>query len=38
MRSDRFEMCVFGSPADADGVCVEHGESACVIGAGPPRG
>ena len=25
-------MCVSGSPADDDGVCVEHGETACVIG------
>ena len=25
-------ICVFGSAADQDGVCVEHGETACVIG------
>ena len=27
------QMCVFGAPADQDGVCAEHGESACVVTA-----
>ena len=25
-------VCISGSQVDADGVCVEHGETACVIG------
>lgn len=28
-------VCVSGAPADADGVCTEHGETACVVGAVP---
>ena len=24
--------CMFGGPADDAGVCVEHGETACVVG------
>ena len=28
------QMCVFGGATDQDGVCVEHGESACVVTAG----
>ena len=24
-------MCVTGAPAGPDGVCVEHGETACVL-------
>ena len=23
--------CITGSPVDEDGVCVEHGETACVV-------
>lgn len=29
-------MCVTGAPADEDGVCTEHGETACVIGIPGP--
>lgn len=25
-------QCVSGAPADEHGVCLEHGEAACVIG------
>lgn len=24
-------MCVFGGPVDDGGVCIEHGESVCVV-------
>lgn len=30
--SEMIFQCVGGSPADPEGVCTEHGESACVIG------
>ncbi len=29
-------MCVTGAPADDSGVCVEHGETACVISVRKP--
>lgn len=28
-------VCISGAPADDDGVCTEHGETACVIGVAP---
>lgn len=28
----RVYTCIGGGAVDADGVCVEHGETACVIG------
>ena len=37
MGGDSLEMCVGGSPVDSDSVCIEHGETACVITAGPER-
>ena len=27
----RESICVTGAPTDSEGVCVEHGETACVI-------
>ncbi len=30
--SEMIFQCVGGSPADAEGICCEHGEAACVIG------
>ena len=29
---DMIHLCVGGALADSDGVCTEHGETACVIG------
>lgn len=29
-------VCVFGGSTDAQGICLEHGESACVMTLGVP--
>ena len=34
--SEMVYRCVGGSQVGADGVCVEHGETACVIGVRVP--
>jgi hypothetical protein len=34
--NDMVYRCISGAQAGDDGVCVEHGESACVIGVRVP--
>jgi len=34
MRNRLVRMCVFGGAADDDGICIEHGETACVVTLG----
>ncbi|HWL49301.1 MAG TPA: hypothetical protein VNT92_05445 [Acidimicrobiia bacterium] len=31
MDDELVAMCVTGAPVDEDGVCTEHGETACVV-------
>lgn len=31
----RVYLCLFGGLVGDDGVCAEHGETACVVGIGP---
>jgi hypothetical protein len=33
MEPDQLALCIYGSAVDADGVCLEHGETACVMTA-----